>query len=967
MTCENVLPGSDEHKKMPMPQAVMNHQASGRYGKGVFLSRVRFYAAALVLLASRTVATAAPAGPFLAPDSPLATDGAHLFAVGANGTTLLMRPTSLHRGWEALSLDTTFGRIGGLAVGSDETLYVSDTERATLFRIDPKTRTQQIVHKGPPLRAPRELAAGDALFVADPGAEGVFRIGLESPARPIEPVKGLGERIRGDGSLAFWGGTLVYAEGMSISRLLRAVDPDGGKLEALQVEGDAKSRGSSEGTRASYKGHEGGTYPTIDLPVSVADYKGVVYAISGKTGLVYATPRLVRRAVNSTFGLRPGDHPSYRRIAVSDDWLFAVDSGGEVVRWPRPVPVEVTLESPLSECLSGFFSYLTKHDALPSRQVRLASSLEATLRDEGVLKYPYVTALDRVVCDLNPHLCTDGKPKPVLPAGAPLNVPDLFVESVLAYRPTLLDGKMSLGQLVDAALTTPEFAYARDESWLRRLNRIPETETDALRDRTRGEFLVPRELVRYVIAVPATDVRGGEVTGDLAALRRRCPGVTINPLERRDALSSGSGDCTADWTTVDSAHVTMLGAIHAATLPKMTRVEVAIVEDGVDKDHPDFSSTDGLLPFDAEAATAAPAVASPMPVPKTRCWDRSDHGTAVASLIGAQRWHQQAGTIAGIAPAAHLTFFSTDVGGLGHAISQSPVSAFLAVLNYSAETQSGNDDGFLSVLKQNGQTLFVVAAGNCRGDQPELCSVSSTLVYPACYSGDETVENLLVVSATTLDGKQWLDFDGTNEGANWSSRRVHVAAPGFGYWAEGNGCAYVPIRGTSFATPLVAATAARLAAAHISPPWRIKYRIIATADPVPGLGKKVMGGLLNVQRALTSLDQTLITRGPQTTLVFIDPGQMVNLTVNGTPRMIRLERILRLKKTETVYHIVYEDDSERLQVSHRAEVPANTPITVRPIDPTTGAVGAPQQASLGGIDDFVGPIPTWDHKTKDPA
>lgn len=893
-------------------------------------------------------------------DSPLATDGERVFAVASDGETVLVRPVESERAsWERFQIRPRIGRIGGLAA-REGTLFVSNSEKATLYRVDLTDGRSEIVHKGKPFVRPLDLAIGEMLFVADPGARQVFQVRLGLDTQRIEPVKALPNTITGEGSLAYSMGTLGYAEGDNIWRVTRVEDASGGKLETLQGEGDSDPRKALAQTRTFYKkGHVSTNYPTIAAPRSIAAFNGVAYAVSGQTGLVYATPRLVRKAVNSSFGLRPGEQRNFTRIALTKDWLFAIDAQrGDVVRWRRPVPVEFTIKSPPpSECLSAFYAYLQKNDALPSRTVPLSSSLERTLRDEGILAFPYVSALDSIFCSMNSDQCTKGKPKRTLAPGTTLHVPDVFVEALLAYSRTRLEGKKSLGQLVDDTVRSEEFSYARQEDWLRRLNRVPETDVTPLRDAKIGEFIVPNELVRYVAAVPAKEVTLGAMSAGLEDLRRSCPGITINPLERREAANSGLGECAADWQAIDDSHVQCIKSIHAANLPTMQRVNVAVVESEVETSHPDFASDSGAVPFNKE-----PVVELKPPPPSARCFDLADHGTAVTAAIGAQRWRGKSGVVAGLAPDADIEIFRADFASLPTAMFNSEVSQFLAVVNISGKSVS-RDGGLASVLSTNQNVLFVVAAGNTKGAPPELCSRDETRLYPACYD-DSEFPNVLVVGATTLDGTSWLQGDDTTEGSNWSQTRVHVAAPGVGYWLPGKGGAYVPIRGTSFATPLVAAAAARLAAQNIRLPRDIKYRIIATADFVPNLRPWVMGGLLNVERAVTSVRQTLIRKkGEEMRPWSLSPaGQVLKISIDGISKTISAERILRLTHlSNTLYRIVYLDDSGKLKVSLSAELPADRPLKIqlRNEDPDKPAAkGTKMVMSLSDVDDYIGAVPS---------
>jgi hypothetical protein len=124
-----------------------------------------------------------------------------------------------------------------------------------------------------------------------------------------------------------------------------------------------------------------------------------------------------------------------------------------------------------------------------------------------------------------------------------------------------------------------------------------------------------------------------------------------------------------------------------------------------------------------------------------------------------------------------------------------------------------------------------------------------------------------------------------------------------------------------------------------------------------------------VRRAITKVRQTLITRGLETKAVFLEAAQEVKIPVEGAQRTIKLDHILRLTNRGAAYRIVYEDDSENLQVSNGARLSADLPLTIkyRLAHPVTGSPsGAIISESLSGIDDFIAAVPGWIHRLGTP-
>jgi hypothetical protein len=229
-------------------------------------------------------------------------------------------------------------------------------------------------------------------------------------------------------------------------------------------------------------------------------------------------------------------------------------------------------------------------------------------------------------------------------------------------------------------------------------------------------------------------------------------------------------------------------------------------------------------------------------------------------------------------------------------------------------------------------------------------------VFPACW-GDRI--NVLVVGGTSLDGRSiWQQG---NKGSN-SGQAVHIVAPATGYYAAGRAQAYVPVAGTSFATPLVTATAALLSAMGVTQPASIKQRIIATADFDAGLPE--WARRLNITRAVLPLDSAVrTTRTDEKTVISLTRlNHMVQFTRrDGRALLLPVRQILRLTQDP-------RDSSRYILVSSDADKGVHIDVVKAPTQDWTffycetdpqnpdQITSQEQRGNLAEYKDYVGPV-----------
>jgi membrane-anchored mycosin MYCP len=265
-------------------------------------------------------------------------------------------------------------------------------------------------------------------------------------------------------------------------------------------------------------------------------------------------------------------------------------------------------------------------------------------------------------------------------------------------------------------------------------------------------------------------------------------------------------------------------------------VKVAVIDSGVDADHPqmrghvlgggtDFIDTQG----DGRQ-------------------DCVGHGTAVASVIVAQP--SPATPFRGLAPGAsvlpiRVSEQENTQGNVSGRLPPQPEKSFATAVRYAVDHGAkvinlsvvlGNDDPEVRAATAYaiGHNVVVVAAvGNAHAQ-------GDPTPYPAAYDG------VIGVGAITPDGVR-LDISQVG-------RYVDIVAPGSEIVVASPGRGYQSYQGTSVAAPFVAATAALVIQYHPELSAReVAARILATADPAPGPpGSKEYGyGVLNPYRALT--------------------------------------------------------------------------------------------------------------------
>lgn len=282
-------------------------------------------------------------------------------------------------------------------------------------------------------------------------------------------------------------------------------------------------------------------------------------------------------------------------------------------------------------------------------------------------------------------------------------------------------------------------------------------------------------------------------------------------------------------------------------------VEVAVVDSGSDGSHPQL---DGQVISGFDALRGTPG----------GDFDCVSHGTAVASLIAARP--QEGIGFHGLAPDATILPIrvSEQAGGGGAEGQGESVSTEIFAQAIRRAVDNGADVINMSVTlyqpdpevesaihyAQRADVVLVAAAGNFHRTDGRPDPVP----YPAAYEG--------------VIGVGAIDQQGARVEQSQVGPYVDLVAPGGAVVAATRVDGHNVWSGTSFATPLVSATAALIRAAEPQlSAEQVSRRLLATADPAQGGPERGYGqGVLSPYRAVT---ERLSTAAPVAPAPLPDP------------------------------------------------------------------------------------------------
>ena len=395
----------------------------------------------------------------------------------------------------------------------------------------------------------------------------------------------------------------------------------------------------------------------------------------------------------------------------------------------------------------------------------------------------------------------------------------------------------------------------------------------------------------HVVELPVS-AEGHEET--VAAALARNPNVKFAEVDRLIAPSAITDNDTyfsMEW------HLPKVFATTAWSYSLGTGVTIAILDSGVDSSHPDLSAQ--LVPgwnfYDNNSNTS----------------DVTGHGTAVAGTAAAASDNGiGVSSIAGgarimpvrIADPTGYAYWSTVAQGITWAADH---GARVASLSYQGASASSTIISAAQYLRSKGGVL-IVAAGNTG-------AIDNTASTPY----------ITVVSATDQN-------DAFCSFSTYGSF-VDISAPGTGIISTMKGGGYGTFSGTSFSTPIVAASAALVIAKRPDfAPSQIDSTLLSTATDLGAAGRDIYFGYgrvnaaAAVQQAATA--STADTTAPSVAITSPTGGTVsgtVAISVNATDNVGVTKVALRINGS-----VVASDTSSPYQYAWNSATVANGTVTV---------------------------------------
>ncbi|WP_344168586.1 S8 family serine peptidase [Pilimelia columellifera] len=319
----------------------------------------------------------------------------------------------------------------------------------------------------------------------------------------------------------------------------------------------------------------------------------------------------------------------------------------------------------------------------------------------------------------------------------------------------------------------------------------------------------------------------------------------------------GLPGAAADTVRASQWHLRSLAIGTAHSLSQGDGVTVAVIDTGVDADHPDL--------VDAILAGKDFREPSGNDLEVRRDMDRRGHGTSMTGLI-AGRGRGGAGGVLGIAPKAKVLPVRHTWGGLDFKGETPTAIRWAAGQGAKVISMSFGDHGGigleLAIREARAADVLLVASA---GNRPE----SRQVRFPARYDG------VVAVGA--------VDRSGRRAGFSVTGPQLALTAPGVGITStrpRGTGGGYGTGSGTSDATAIVAGVAALVRARYpdLSAP-EVVHRMTSTADDKGPAGRdeEYGFGIVNPVRALTA-EVPPLDPAPDP----VGPGRPGDATTQGT-------------------------------------------------------------------------------------
>ena len=559
--------------------------------------------------------------------------------------------------------------------------------------------------------------------------------------------------------------------------------------------------------------------------------------------------------------------------------------------------------------IAKLYTSLYNTDQLPLMEVQInkGQTVEQLMRDAGVFFGPHFPVeIDSLLCDLNADQCNRDL-VPIDPSqynvttahtggyefskgswmsrpGDTLLIPMIEFEEYEEFLVSWKNSGESIKEILyNRRVTCEQFGVDCYEA-VRIFN---QSNPEALEDSYEGRIVLPTRGVAAYITL-AHDGASDEDTNDPIETVPQSPQLQIRQMpeyfeetqkwEHREekafealeqnSVAWGTASKQADFST--EPHFTTQFNLfelinHPELIPGWTpdmdwsKATVAVLDSWVDKNHCDIGPN---IEVHNEVDSATEPAADPALCGQLEPANPIEHhGTHVAALLGASL---NGKGIAGLLPPASKIYtHEVKDHRLGDAAYRQQVSDDIHLIavqtlakTYNLSWFYTNDSGGLDVLENSiavmtGSALVVAPAGNNSQD----FSAGGCSLLPACFYNYPNVITVVGLDRGKDNPQLWVSDSGSSAGSSFASF-FHVGAIAENILSATKSNKHGTLSGTSQAAPQVSATAGYLwaiiaANTNRTPnPQEIKNRIIYTADYFPHLKNKVMGGRLNMAKAL---------------------------------------------------------------------------------------------------------------------
>jgi hypothetical protein len=392
------------------------------------------------------------------------------------------------------------------------------------------------------------------------------------------------------------------------------------------------------------------------------------------------------------------------------------------------------------------------------------------------------------------------------------------------------------------------------------------------------------------------------------------------------SYSINSSELTSQW------HHNEINSYGAWEMSYGEGVVMAIIDTGIDIEHPDFDGRISSISYDSYNRRAG----------LNRVRDDYGHGTGVAGVAAGEN----NGYVSGISPAVEIMVIKANIPLTGEFTGASimrgvnyAVNNGADIINMSLGRQFIDEDGesgydFLEhrVMRNavDKGVILIAAAGN-EGE--------SEANYPAAYS------EVIAVSATRPD---FTFFEGSS---NYGSQ-IDISAPGRRIYTAKWGGGYNRMTGTSFSAPSVAGVAALIKSLNpLYTPDEIAQIMYSTAINETGEWDERFGfGILNAAAAVTAVvipppvtttpeitaESTVTTTSTSITVITTTPLHSIT-EPDKTPYATMVITTTTSDKTADPPQTTPDSPSRTTVTSSRTVTPATSPAAITTTSRTTAA------------------------------